>query len=196
MKAGIVLCGFLGVEGYGTGDFPYADIPQGPRPGIQHSDINLPNFEVLNAPASALSSSESFAADNEHFATPSPLIDGMIQRINANLLLECVKCQSHSWAGCLAHQQTEVCRPDSTCHVEIRKRNGKINYVKMGCKQTHGCKQQKRQNFNWRNPAWSQCRPNAQRGPSVCRQCCSIDRCALDLNNNDRKSWRDNLILE
>ena len=64
---------------------------------------------------------------------------------------ECWSCSEYSLEDCAANGQVEYCRPAETneeesevfsssmCMVEIRKREGAIEQVKMGCKDRDAC---------------------------------------------------------
>ena len=68
---------------------------------------------------------------------------------------ECWSCSEYSLEDCAANGQVEYCRPAETnedesevfsssmCMVEIRKREGAIEQVKMGCKDRDACATQK-----------------------------------------------------
>jgi len=71
---------------------------------------------------------------------------------------------------------------EQVCEIEVRKRNGKrVESVSTGCKWRRACLDNKRQNFIDANKWQHQCRPakwhhTFNKGPSVCRQCCDINR--------------------
>merc|ERR1712220_23233 len=105
---------------------------------------------------------------------------------------ECWSCSEYSLEDCAANGQVEYCRPAGTneeetevfsssmCMVEIRKREGTIEQVKMGCKDRDACATQKANNFlGGKNFKMNQCQPKneAKDSVSVCRQCCSDENC-------------------
>ena len=68
---------------------------------------------------------------------------------------ECWSCSEYSLEDCAANGQVEYCRAaetnedesevfsSSVCMVEIRKREGAVEQVKMGCKDRDACSAQK-----------------------------------------------------
>jgi len=65
------------------------------------------------------------------------------------------------------------------CFAEIRKRDGSVINVNMGCKQAKACETNHEMNFRDPNPWQQQCQfSNKKFGSnSVCRQCCYVDNC-------------------
>ena len=61
---------------------------------------------------------------------------------------------------------------ETSCMIQVRKRDGYVNGYKMGCKQPQACHNNKLQNFAGDYSQW-QCKTGkAKPGPSVCTQCC------------------------
>merc|ERR1712025_163150 len=77
------------------------------------------------------------------------------------------------------------------CMIEIRKRDGVMESVCMGCKQIAACKANRAQNF-WKS---RQCRPGASEGPSVCRQCCNTPDCTMNYNPLTVREWKENMMV-
>ena len=90
--------------------------------------------------------------------------------------------------------------------MKVRKRSGIIYSVIKQCKQEQACYNEKQQNFR-RKTINSQCRPSATsgiilyksqdiliiiKGPSVCRQCCSLgtNKCHQKFKNQAVIDWR------
>merc|ERR1712176_652438 len=97
----------------------------------------------------------------------------------------CPTCKSSSsLAACFRKQQ--ICSPNQVCDIELRSRSGKIETITMGCKQKYACNMQINQNDD-------QCRPYSKRGPSVCRTCCSGNKCFTTLAELSEKKFRPRL---
>jgi len=112
-----------------------------------------------------------------------------------NSTVTCFHCDAPNFEECYKIGKSMEClvnegRPP-VCMIEVRKRDGKMFGVCMGCKAYDACLEQKKSNFN-RKPY--QCRPRARYGPSVCRQCCNDDNCTNYFNPPDRKGWEEDLI--
>lgn len=88
--------------------------------------------------------------------------------------LTCLTCTGNNFFKCLANAQTKKCNPNSSCQIIMRKREGIVHEVKMGCKQTTACESGRAQNFLGSNSSKFHCKPwHTYRGSySVCRQCC------------------------
>merc|ERR1712025_579669 len=130
--------------------------------------------------------------------TPPPVVDP----------INCFHCDAANMTHCTEIGEEEPCPTDvpMACMIEVRKRDGAIESVCMGCKSVESCMDNKAQNFVDAYRTW-QCHPF--RGwtatPSVCRQCCSNadgSDCAYDFVNNGPDSsgplsiqgWRKNLM--
>merc|ERR1711971_1393540 len=82
--------------------------------------------------------------------------------------ISCFHCDAANFTQCYEIGMQKPCAENQgSCMIEIRKRDGVMESVCMGCKQIAACKANRAQNF-WKS---RQCRPGAQEGPSVCRQC-------------------------
>ena len=65
---------------------------------------------------------------------------------------ECWSCNANSMDDCASNGRVEQCRPkqshmgkvfsSSSCSTTIRKRNGEVYFVSMGCKDTESCVKQ------------------------------------------------------
>ena len=72
--------------------------------------------------------------------------------------------------------------------MELRRRNGYVTQIQMGCKSTVACKNERSQNFKGARPGHDQCKVEtySRENPSVCRQCCQD---ALCTGNNLNSFW-------
>jgi len=112
-----------------------------------------------------------------------------------NNTVTCFHCDAPTFEECYRIGKSMECmvnegRPP-VCMIELRKRDGNIFGVCMGCKAHDACLEAKKNNFN-RKPY--QCKPRARYGPSVCRQCCNSDHCTNNFNPYDRRGWEEDLI--
>ena len=76
------------------------------------------------------------------------------------------------------------------CASKIRKRDGQIIQLEMGCTGIDSCEQAEMSNFKGKQ---FQCRPNKQEGESVCSSCCDSTNdknCNLKFINNSK--WNPN----
>merc|ERR1719187_2424161 len=109
--------------------------------------------------------------------------------------LSCYHCDAPNFEECYKIGKKKACPyakgRDMVCMIEVRKRDGKVEGVCMGCKEKQACLRQKFNNFN-RKPA--QCRPRAYYSPSVCRQCCKTEDCTMNFNPPTRKGWEEDLL--
>ena len=80
------------------------------------------------------------------------------------------------------------------CMTEVRKRDGELFGVCMGCKAVDACLIQKANNFPPERFPW-ECKPQATSGSSVCRQCCNTDDCTRNYNPNNYMGWNTDLIV-
>lgn len=105
--------------------------------------------------------------------------------------LGCFHCDAPNMTVCEEIGKLKKCPENAqSCMIEIRKRNGEMESVCMGCKSPEACADNKSQNFKGK---WAdrQCKPWKwyKNGPSVCRQCCATadgEDCAKDFaNQND-----------
>jgi len=101
--------------------------------------------------------------------------------------ITCFHCDAPTYEECVDIGESKQCAyvgtGPPTCMIELRKRNGGLFGVCMGCKAQEACLKQKENNFPldpWH--PW-QCRPTDTAGPSVCRQCCDTDNCTKDFLN-------------
>merc|ERR1712050_445461 len=101
----------------------------------------------------------------------------------------CIHCNSNNMTDCLNNGEYAKCRIGEVCQTEIRKRDGEVRGVTMRCKSAVACNDNRKQNFkgDWKS---RQCRPDVREGPSVCRQCCSTDRCTDNFNPDTWIGWR------
>lgn len=98
--------------------------------------------------------------------------------------LKCWRCHAKSFEECAQNGYEETCQSNQeSCELEIRERShvrGQARYIESimtGCKQKLACANNQAQNFQNANPDYTQCRPEAEYGHSVCRQCCEEDNC-------------------
>merc|ERR1712210_330267 len=100
--------------------------------------------------------------------------------------LKCWHCDAMSFEECEAKGMEKTCHPnEGSCFLEIRERRqnghaGPFMQICMGCKSKDACDNMQNQNFQNRNPAYTQCRPENYYGESVCRQCCATDNCTKE----------------
>lgn len=83
------------------------------------------------------------------------------------------------------------------CMIEVRKRDGEIEGVCMGCKAVDACLNQKAENFPVGRYPW-QCLPTRTSGPSVCRQCCNTAECTTDFlptYDDNWITWNQDLVV-
>merc|ERR1711893_27758 len=105
--------------------------------------------------------------------------------------LSCFTCTGSSVAECQSNGEMVACRePESSlesgelftssvCMITMRKRKGYVEQVQMGCKDRSACLVQKENNFVYgQRYRKNECKPSADKGVSVCRQCCK-DGCNL-----------------
>ena len=69
--------------------------------------------------------------------------------------------------------------------------NGQDDFMQicMGCKSDDACQNMKNQNFQNRNPDYTQCRPESNYADSVCRQCCDTDDCTKVNPESGATDW-------
>jgi len=114
--------------------------------------------------------------------------------------LSCWRCDgAKNWGECASAGYLEQCEESATsCQLTIRKRDGEVEGIFTGCKQKEACLNNKAQNFvtNSENQNYqdNQCRPSADNGPSVCRQCCYANNCNFNLDFMDILGWSQNLL--
>merc|ERR1712227_732421 len=92
--------------------------------------------------------------------------------------ISCWTCRGQNMDECARNGYEQKCyAAQSACMVEVRKNDGDVVGVHMGCKAPDACWRNKSYNFG-RN---AQCHPERVFGPSVCRQCCQTeDNCFGD----------------
>ena len=109
--------------------------------------------------------------------------------------MDCLRCSTHSLGQCQTEGLSERCRIDQVCQVELRRRDGKVEQVSMGCKEREACQNQQAQNFTAAKYRFNQCRPQSSSGPSVCWSCCSGDDCVATLSKlSTVGDWRRNYV--
>ncbi|CAG5113777.1 Oidioi.mRNA.OKI2018_I69.chr2.g7867.t1.cds [Oikopleura dioica] len=119
--------------------------------------------------------------------------------------VSCWHCDAVNMTQCDMIGEMKPCLGENdVCMIEVRKREGELEQICMGCKSRRACLDNKKQNARgrWRN---HQCRPEPwwKKAPSVCRQCCNdSDNCARDfvlLNDGfgpfDQSEWNEDLLL-
>mgnify|MGYP000316539540 CR=1 FL=1 len=120
-------------------------------------------------------------------------------------LLSCFHCDAENFEKCQKIGKMKQCGGEGdVCMIELRKRDGNVSQVCMGCKSQDACQNNKIQNFEGDWHDW-QCRPWAwfKSGPSVCRQCCNSDKnCATDFIQSNKghgpwskKGWGKNMLV-
>jgi len=75
---------------------------------------------------------------------------------------------------------------NSGCASKIRKRDGKLVSLEMGCSGKQACENSEKENFRGRS---FQCRPKATGGESFCSSCCDSTQkknCNLEFVNNSK----------
>ena len=81
----------------------------------------------------------------------------------------------------------------TACSITTRMRNGETRSISAGCKAKDACESDKLNNFaifeEQSATSGHQCRPDAQTGPSVCRQCCYSNNCNFMLDFVDELGW-------
>ncbi|CBY41718.1 unnamed protein product [Oikopleura dioica] len=88
--------------------------------------------------------------------------------------LFCWKCTAQNLEHCNKSGTAQKCPHDQRiCGIELRKRDGRIVGVQMGCQSSSSCEANKKQNFIHPYKRLTQCRPEWFMPYSVCRQCCS-----------------------
>ena len=116
--------------------------------------------------------------------------------------LSCWRCDgAKNWGECAQLGHLEQCEESATsCQLTIRKRDGEVEGIFTGCKQKEACQNNKAQNFvtnaenNDNDYSENQCRPAADNGPSVCRQCCFANNCNYNLDFMDILGWSQLLL--
>ncbi|CAG5113072.1 Oidioi.mRNA.OKI2018_I69.chr2.g7217.t1.cds [Oikopleura dioica] len=135
---------------------------------------------------------------------PDPATTEETTTIVPNTGLSCWHCDAKNMTECESIGEQKECADNAqVCMVEVRKRNGVLESVCMGCKWPKACVDNKKQNFKgkWKE---QQCKPWAwyKKGASVCRQCCNADDdCAKDFMSNgvgplDIAGWKENILVQ
>ena len=126
----------------------------------------------------------------------SKTLNGLQQfYLNKTPDMDCLRCSTASFGQCQSEGISERCRLDQVCQIELRKRDGKVEHVAMGCKEKEACRNQQMQNFVGDKYRFNQCRPKSRVGPSVCWSCCTGDDCVTTLSQLSTLSdWRHNYL--
>lgn len=108
--------------------------------------------------------------------------------------ISCWTCDASNWNECAQVGFLEACDAQITaCSVTTRMRNGETRSISAGCKAKDACESDKLNNFaifeEQTATSGHQCRPDAQTGPSVCRQCCYSNNCNFMLDFVDELGW-------
>lgn len=111
--------------------------------------------------------------------------------------ISCWTCDASNWNECAQVGFLQACDAQVTaCSITTRMRNGEARSISAGCKAKDACESDKLNNFaifGDETPqvvtSGHQCRPDAQTGPSVCRQCCYSNNCNFMLDFVDELGW-------
>lgn len=108
--------------------------------------------------------------------------------------ISCWTCDASNWNECAQVGFLEACDAQITaCSITTRMRNGETRSISAGCKAKDACESDKLNNFaifeEQSATSGHQCRPDAQTGPSVCRQCCYSNNCNFMLDFVDELGW-------
>lgn len=111
--------------------------------------------------------------------------------------ISCWTCDASNWNECAQVGFLQACDAEVTaCSITTRMRNGETRSISAGCKAKDACESDKLNNFaifGDETPqvvtSGHQCRPDAQTGPSVCRQCCYSNNCNFMLDFVDELGW-------
>lgn len=104
--------------------------------------------------------------------------------LNVAVSLNCYECRGKTYLDCEQSKELVTCEEnEEVCQLSIRKRDGVIEKIKMGCKQHVACDNNMSRNFDDDDTTtYDQCRPAEADGTSHCRQCCDrADNCSLSL---------------
>ena len=128
----------------------------------------------------------------------------------------CWECNAQSMSDCQSNGRVVDCRPtrevdgiiqsSSSCSTTIRKREGIVYFVQMGCKDTDACVKQHECNFmHGEGDEANDCQPDSldSRYGSVCNQCCPTTECTggglFDFifdGNTSAEQWAVNYVTE
>jgi len=143
---------------------------------------NVPSGGSTYTAPAAPSYTDNSASSGTYSGQASQQQNANYQSSGGAKTMSCWSCKNaYSIEECMSAGYLETCQSNQeSCELEIRERNGYIIQVHTGCKQKLACENNKAQNFQTSNPAYTQCRPEPGYTHSVCRQCCYDSSCVTD----------------